>query len=291
VNGFLRIVARLKKLTEQEKLINLGVGVFLVDTPLAVKRVNVDLYHELDKIDKRPIYLLVNKMIHEEDVPVLKEILIKAKDNKVSGIVAADLTVMVVAKELGMNNLVIYQPGTMNTNSFDNQYFSQAGIKGLTISKEITLDEIKNICENHTLELSLVGHGYLDMFYSRRKLLSNYFIYKGVNRKNVKENDSFRLKEEMRSESLYPIFEDDGGTHVFRDKALESFVEVSTLKDYLSDFFVERIFMADEEYYDSLSVYNDFDQADAFLEKYGSKYNKGFYYQYTEKLKGELDEN
>jgi putative protease len=289
----MRLVARLKNLNEIEKLINLRVDCFLVDTPLAIRAINKDLFNHLDKIKSfgKDIYLLINKMIHEDDIENAKEILEIAKEIGVSGIVVGDITLMVLADEFGLKNKVIYQPGTMNTSSFDNEYFFLKQIKGITISKEITLEEIKKIFENKKTELSLVGHGYLDMFYSKRKLISNYFIYKSNDKKNIVDNDSFKLKEEMRPDSFYPILEDEAGTHIFRDKALNSFAEFNELKMGLDDFFIERIFMSDEEYYDSIAAYQDQSLVEEFLIKYQDNYNKGFYYQYTEKLKGDLNEN
>ena len=289
----MRLVARLKNLNEIEKLINLRVDCFLVDTPLAIRAINKDLFNHLDKIKSfgKDIYLLINKMIHEDDIENAKEILEIAKEIGVSGIVAGDITLMVLADEFGLKNKVIYQPGTMNTSSFDNEYFFLKQIKGITISKEITFEEIKKIFDNKETELSLVGHGYLDMFYSKRKLISSYFIYKSNDKKNIVDNDSFKLKEEMRPDSFYPILEDEAGTHIFRDKALNSFTEFNDLKTCLDDFFIERIFMSDEEYYDSIAAYQDQSLVEEFLIKYQDNYNKGFYYQYTEKLKGDLNEN
>ena len=129
------------------------------------------------------------------------------------------------------------------------------------------------------------------MFYSKRKLISNYFIYKNKLKENIADNDKFRIKEEMRPDSFYPIYEDKSGTHIFRDKALSSFEEIEVLKTGLDDFFIERIFMDDEEYYDSIKAYQDRSFVNEFLSKYEGHYNKGFYYQYTEKLKGDLNEN
>ncbi|PKK95242.1 MAG: hypothetical protein CVV60_02270 [Tenericutes bacterium HGW-Tenericutes-5] len=289
----MRLVARLKNLNEIEKLINLRVDCFLVDTPLAVRAINKDLFNHLDKIKSygKDIYFLLNKMIHEDDIEAVKEILKIAQEIGVTGIVAGDITLMVLADEFGLKNKVIYQPGTMNTSSFDNEYFFLKQIKGITISKEITLEEIQKIFEIKKTELSLIGHGYLDMFYSKRKLISNYFIYKNTSKNNIIGNDRFRLKEEMRPDSFYPILEDEAGTHIFRDKALNSFDEFLELKKGLDDFFVERIFISDEEYYDSIAAYQDRDLVEGFLRKYHDNYNKGFYYQYTEKLKGDLNEN
>ena len=289
----MKIVARLKKITEIEKLINLKVDCFLVDTPLSVRALNKDLFNDLDEIIgfEKDVYILMNKMIHEEDIPLVKQLLKTVKDKKISGIVVGDITMMILADEEGLKEKIIYQPGTMNTNSFDNEYFFMKQIKGITISKEITLEEIKKIFTNKKCELSLVGHGYLDMFYSKRKLISNYFIYKNVVKEKIKNNDKFRIKEEMRPDSFYPILEDESGTHIFRDKALNSFDEIEVLRTGLDDFFIERIFMDDEEYYDSIRAYQDQSFVDEFLSKYEKHYNKGFYYQYTEKLKGELNEN
>ena len=289
----MKIVARLKKITEIEKLINLKVDCFLVDTPLSVRALNKDLFNDLDEIIgfEKDVYILMNKMIHEEDIPLVKQLLKTVKDKKISGIVVGDITMMILADEEGLKEKIIYQPGTMNTNSFDNEYFFMKQIKGITISKEITLEEIKKIFINKKCELSLVGHGYLDMFYSKRKLISNYFIYKNVVKEKIKNNDKFRIKEEMRPDSFYPILEDESGTHIFRDKALNSFDEIEVLRTGLDDFFIERIFMDDEEYYDSIRAYQDQSFVDEFLSKYEKHYNKGFYYQYTEKLKGELNEN
>ena len=289
----MRIVARIKNTSETKKLINLGVDVFLVDTPLAVRKVSLEPFNNLNilKNTDKQIYFLMNKMIHEEDLSDLRDLLEIAKKEEVDGIVCGDMSVLVMAKEFNLESKVIYQPGTMNTNSFDSEFFSRENIKGLTISKEITLEEIKKIFKNKFTELSLIGHGFIDMFYSKRMLLSNYYIYKEFKLNNIKNNDGYRLKEEMRPDSYYPIFEDESGTHVFRDKALESFAEFNELKTGLDDFFIERIFLEDEEYFDSIKAYKNPEFIPVFLSKYQSHYNKGFYYQYTEKIKGELDEN
>ena len=51
----MRLVARLKNLNEIEKLINLKVDCFLVDTPLAIRAINKDLFKSI-KIAKSRSY-------------------------------------------------------------------------------------------------------------------------------------------------------------------------------------------------------------------------------------------
>ncbi|MDY0010669.1 MAG: hypothetical protein RBR96_02885, partial [Candidatus Izemoplasmatales bacterium] len=65
----MKFVVRLKTVEEITELISLGADVFLVDTPLAVKKVGLEMYDFLETIFSygKEVYLLVNKMIHEED--------------------------------------------------------------------------------------------------------------------------------------------------------------------------------------------------------------------------------
>ncbi|MCK4551742.1 MAG: U32 family peptidase [Tenericutes bacterium] len=293
----MNLVARLKTLEEFEKLNQLGVGVFCVDTVFAAKSLSIFSLAQLrelknlTKINNKQMYVLINCMIHQDDLPSLTELLINLKEIEVDGIVISDLTVYVLAKDMGMDHLIIYQPGTMNTDSYSEEYFSKRKIKGLTISREITLDEIKLICRNKSgIEISLVIHGYLDMFYSKRKLLTNYLIHKEIEGKNLINNYNLRLNEEIRPNDFYPILEDKFGTHIFRSHKLLSIDEFSELKKIINTFFIERMFLPDKEYYDSIKLYSEKLAKEEFLNKYDS-FDSGFYYKRTEKIKGELNES
>ncbi len=292
----MRIVARLKTKSEISLLSQLQVDVFYLDTEFSIKSVKrfdfdeiKEITEEVTKLGKQT-YISINKMIHQKDIEVLHDFLQKVKSINVSGIVINDFTVYVLAKEIGIENLVIYQPGSMNTDSYSAEYLREKGFKGMTISREITLSEIQNIIDNEdNLELSLVGHGYLDMFYSLRKLLTNYAKHKKINGLEIRNNHDFRLNEEIRPDDFYPIIEEDYGTIIFRSKKLMSFDEMEHLLD-ISDFFIERNFMSDEEYHDSIRLYRNQISKEDFLSKY-SDYDSGFYYRPTEKLKGDYDES
>ncbi len=281
-----------------EKLSQLGVDVFLADTSLAVRKVAVFTESELAQVSAKArelgkqFYVQINKMIHEEDIDRLESLLKFLKRISIDGIVIADLTVYAKAIDVGLEHLIIYQPGTFNTNSFDLEFFNDKKIKGITISKEITLEEIETIAKNrHDIELSLIGHGYIDMFYSRRKLLRNYAIHKHIENEKLTNNYHLSLEEEIRENERYPILEDFAGTHVFRSKKLQSYQEVERLKDIIDDFIINRIFIGDEEYSEAISAYVDIKLRDEFLLKYQKGYDSGFYDRYTEKIKGENNES
>ena len=288
----MRLITRLKTIEEAKKLNQFGIDIFCLDTDFTAKKISKFSLKEIEELQNEypnQIYLLINKMIHEDDLEKLTKFLKSIKLLNISGIVIADLTVYVLAKKLDLEHLIIYQPGTMNTDTYSEKYFSDRKIKGITISREITLEEIKEFGKN-SIELSLIGHGYLDMFYSKRKLVTNYLIHKQITGIDLKNNYNLRLNEEIRENEYYPIFEDDFGTHIFRSKKLISFNEMNIFKELIKDFFIERIFLTDEELINSIQLYKNQITMSEFLQKYPD-YDAGFYYKRTEKVKGELDES
>ena len=293
----MKLVARLKTKSEIEPLSQLGIDVFCVDTDLSVKKIKLFNIEEIVEIIniansfKKEVYVNITKMIHETDLKLLNTLLSDLSKTNVQGIVISDLTVFVVAKAYNFENKIIFQPGTLNTDSYSVDYFTNRNIKWITLSRELTIDEINKIIDKkNKLELSIIGHGFIDMFYSKRKLLTNYFKHKKLDKNFVVNNYDFTLNEEIRENEFYPILEDEFGTHIFRAKKLISYDEVKNINAIISDVFIERIFMSDEEYYDSIKLYkNNISKLD-FLEKY-EKYDSGFYYTPTEKIKGDRDES
>lgn len=292
----MNIVARLKTKDEIKTLVDLGVNVFLLDVnnlttksiyPLSINEL-IEVTKKINNFNKH-VYLLLNKIIHEDDINKVEALFSKLQDEKIQGIVIYDLTVYAIAKKFNLENKIIYQPGTMNTNSYDAYYFNNK-IKGITLSKEITFSEITRIVNsnNYNLEYSIIGHGYLDMFYSKRKLITNYYKHKNIKPNNIKNNHTFVLNEKTRKEAFYPIIEDDFGTHIFRNKKLESFKEFTKIS--VNDLFIERLFIDDQEYYDAIKAYKNVAYQREFLSKYDN-FDKGFYYLPTEKVKGGRDED
>ena len=234
----------------------------------------------------KELYIALNIMMHNQDVEDVKEFFLFLKNLKVSGIIFGEVGVYEIAKEVGMEDLLIYNPETLNTNSYDPVFWKQLGIKGLTISKEITLEDLKDICKESPLELSMIGHGHLNMFHSRRPLIENFFKYQRSEYEELINNRKLRIVEEIRNES-YPIFQDRHGTHIFRDKALESFQEVREIKDALDVFIIDGIFKDTEYLIEVMQTYQrivDEDNqtlAEEKTKEYREDHDSGFLYKKT----------
>ena len=197
--------------------------------------------NKLIKSLNKEIYINLNLIVHNNDLNKVSEFLDFVSELDVDGIIFGDLGVYQLAKRKGIESKLIYNPETLNTNHYDPLFWHNKSIKGLTISKEITLEEVKEISKNCEIEISLIGHGHLNMFHSRRPLIENFFKYTNSEYDEYMENRKLRIVEEIRDES-YPIFQDSHGTHIFREKSLESYQEVNVLKNSIQVFIIDGIF-------------------------------------------------
>ena len=249
--------------------------------------VDISEANDLIKSLNKEIYINLNLIIHNKDLEDIEEFLNFINELNVDGIIFGDLAVYQLAKKINLTDKLIYSPETLNTNYYDPVFWGNKGILGLTISKEITLEDISIIAKNSDIEISLIGHGHLNMFHSRRPLIENFFKYTNSEYEEYYENRNLRLVEEIRDES-YPIFQDSHGTHIFREKSLESFYEVNDLNKMLQVFIIDGIFK-DTDYlveilknYKSLLSSSDYEvKAKAMSKSYEKDHDSGFLYKKT----------
>ena len=230
-----------------EKLSALGADTFIIGNEKFANRLvksfsllEISDITRVAKMLNKKIIISLNLIMHNDDIEQVSEFLDVIKKLDVDGIIFGDLGLYNIAKRKGLEHLLIYNPETLNTNFYDPIFWTKKGIKGLIISKEITLEDIKDISKDRTIEIGLIGHGHLNMFHSRRPLISNFFKYKEEEHKEYINNKNLKLVEELRNES-YPVFQDEHGTHIFRAKSMESYKEVKELENHLNLFIIDGI--------------------------------------------------
>jgi len=276
-----------------QELSECGVDIFIVGTEEFSNRLAhafsmdelkraVETIHHLGK----EVYISLNIIVHHRDLPSVESFLSDLLPLHVDGIIFGDLSIYQIAKRLDIHQLLIYSPETLNTNYFDPIFWHKKGIKGLTISKEITLEDIGKIAETSQIEISIIGHGHLNMFHSRRPLIENFFKYNQDTYEKYLENRNLKIVEEIRKEA-YPIFQDVHGTHIFRDKALESYKEIIDLSNMIDVFIVDGIFKDTNYMIETMKNYQlilrnqDSLQATTISKQYESDHDSGFLYKKT----------
>ena len=174
--------------------------------------VKLPAYFGVDLVDKyNDLFISINKIFHEDELTDLKDYLKYLKTKKIKGIFFSDFAVYNICDELGILDLLIYDPNTLVTN-YKELVFFEGKIKGVVISPFISLDELKEF-KSEKLELYFLGNGRINLFYSKRKLITNYCKYHDLESDFIKHN--LVLREELRNDLYYPIIEDEYGTYVY----------------------------------------------------------------------------
>lgn len=174
--------------------------------------VKLPAYFDVNIVEKyENLYISVNKIFHNDELSDLENHLKYLKNKKIRGIFFSDFAVFSICARLNMLDLLIYDPNTLITNYKELEFF-EGKIKGVVISPFISLEELKEFKSNK-LELYFLGNGRINLFYSKRKLITNYCKYHDI--KDDFINNKLVLKEELRDNLYYPIVEDIEGTFVY----------------------------------------------------------------------------
>ena len=233
-------------------------------------------------IDKK-VFLSITPLFHEDDFISLRPIIKKL--SILDGFIFQDLGLIELFKENNILDKAIYAPETFITNHLDRDYFRPSGLNKFLLSREITLEDIKNILDKKEDTLYMYqAFGYSMMFYSYRHHFENYFKHYGLNL-DLSNKYNVSIKEENRSE-LYKTIEDNKGFRIYKDKILNAYKEVKELNiDYI---LLERIFIDDFMYYDSIKLFNSKMSLTSFYNKYDKHlFDKGYLYHEVGLLKEE----
>lgn len=238
-------------------------------------------------------FAVVNGIVHPDQVDDVAAHLDELAQLDVDGILFGDLAIYELAKERQLTSRLIYHPETLNTNVHDPVFWQRQGIRGIVLAKEITLDEIVAIGAERPIELTMIGHGHLNMFHSRRPLVSHYLEHASIDPAPHLESRRLRLVEEVRKES-YPIVQDAHGTHIFRERPMASFDAFHALMPAIDVFVIDGILKTPAYVEEVLSDYHRLRQSDADdqstsrLARYAD-HDTGFLYRPTELVKDKED--
>ena len=166
------------------KILNKDIkGIILGVKSLSIYPLELDIDNIIDiknNTDKK-VYVIINKMIHNNDLDMVRE---------------------VINKEL------ILSMEHLNASINSHLFYKKRGITGSIVTNDITYNEVLDIKNNTGMNIFYMVYGYLPIFYSRRCLITNYFKYID------KENNSDRYyiyNDNMK----YMVIEHNFGTIIY----------------------------------------------------------------------------
>ena len=270
------------------KLTNDSDGLFFGNDRFGTRLTQSYNIHDINEMieflyaSQKASFLMCQQMMTDDDLYAFKAWIQNIHTNHLTGIIVADIGAVMVLKDLSLHDKVIYHPETLHTNDYDFNDLSAFHISGAFVGKEITIDDILRIGKHKKHQLFMIGHGHLNMFYSRRYLLEHYTNYAQL-AIDLKHKKTLRIKEEERPNEMYPVMEDQAGTHIFRAQVFHTSDDLLALSQIVDYLFLDTIFKDDSYTIDVLKLYKKQNMhiKQQLIDQYKETWDKGFLYQKT----------
>lgn len=239
---------------------------------------------QITKDLNKEVFIQANQMFNDAQLDFFNSWISSLPLHKIDGVVVGDLGAFRMLSKLGYAEKAIYNPETLMTNVYDFNFLKDAGIKGVYIAKEITLEDIQTIASKKAYQLFMVGHGHLNMFYSKRQLIHNFMDYQDKPH-TIHNQQNLKIIEETRDHEAYPILEDDAGTHVFRSHVFASLDHLNDLKHIVDYMIIDTLFKDDHYALQVLPMYKNETKDERVISSiqasYDETWDEGFFYKKT----------
>lgn len=228
---------------------------------------------EYRKNTDKLLYVVINKMIFNNELDNLLNVLKKLENIKVDGVFFYDLAILNLVKKNKININLIYNGTHMVTNSDTINLYYDLGVKGAYLSNEITKDEVLNIRSNTKSDLFILLLGNPVVAMSRRNLLTSYF-----DNKNKSKSEIITIKE-PKSGQEFLVKEDNNGTTFFYNRRLNlSNVYKELVDSGINYGIIEQGDYSSDEYKELINAFASFDKQK--IDELAG-HNRGFLYRET----------
>ena len=133
--------------------------------------------HSLNK----KIYVTVNIVFHDEDLDGLEDYLRYLDSINIDGIIASDITVIMLCKELKLSLSVCLSTQASTLNSRSVRFWQNLGVTRVVLAREASKEDIDSISKTG-IEIETFIHGAMCISFSGKCVLSNYMTGRDSNR-------------------------------------------------------------------------------------------------------------
>lgn len=235
---------------------NSGFNFFLL--PLKDYSVATEISFTLKEINKYAtkynVYVLINVVLHSKEIDDLKELLKEFKNIKGFFIEEKGL-INILKKEK-----IIINERTMITNYKTINLYESLGIKNIVINNDLKLEEIQSMKKktNSTLYYYIINKNIL--FYSNRKLISNYY----KNFKIHSKKKTLNIKEKVSDHKLI-IKEENDNTVIINEEVFSGYKYIKELRKCVDNFIINLNYLTPSQISEViLGISNDNIELDGF---------------------------
>ena len=230
---------QIKELINYSDAFIIGIKDLSVNMPCYFEIEELKEINEYLKENNKELFVSLNKNFHTIELDKLKEVLFLIENLDVKGILYYDVCLVNLKQELNLKTDLVWNQEHSTTNYATANFWYEHGVKYMNVSHEITLKEIEEINENTEIELMVNILGYIPMFTSERKLISNY---KEKFNLNPNTNKYYLHKEN----NIYNLVEDKNVTTMYSSGILNAYNEYLILKDKIN-YFILNSFEIDND--------------------------------------------
>lgn len=128
------------------------------------------------------IYVTVNTLFKDEEFDKLIAYLDRLYTYQVDALIIQDIGLMDVVKKRYPDFEIHMSTQASIMNRHASKYFEELGVSRIVLARENTLEEIRHICQNTSLEVEVFVHGALCVCYSGQCLMSSFIGKRSGNR-------------------------------------------------------------------------------------------------------------
>lgn len=168
------------------------------------------------------VYVTVNIFPHNRDLPDVLNHLEFLDDVRPDAVILSDPGLFALLSERAPAIDVHISTQANVTNARAAKFWERLGARRVVLSRELSIEEIREIRKETTLELEVFVHGSICLSYSGRCYISSFLASRSANRGECTNSCrwNYVLMEEKRQGEYFPVYEDDRGTYVLSSKDL-----------------------------------------------------------------------
>ena len=126
------------------------------------------------------VYLALNTIVYQEELDEVRKVLQVSKDAGVDAVICWDLSVVQIAKSIGLPIHLSTQASVANAEAA--LFYKELGISRIVLARECDLEQIKKIKEKADIEIEVFIHGAMCVSISGRCFMSQFTTCHSANR-------------------------------------------------------------------------------------------------------------
>jgi putative protease len=181
----------------------------------------------------KKLYITVNIFPHNRDISCIEDHISCLNMVAPDALIVSDIGVFEIASHLAPGIPVHISTQANITNFRSAQLWERLGAKRLVLSRELTIEEVREIREQVSIELECFVHGAICISYSGRCYISSYLANRSANRGECTNSCrwNYALMEEKRKGEFHPVYENDRGTYLMSSRDLCMIEHLDRLAD------------------------------------------------------------